>query len=70
MRVKNEAQTLAQSIDSCIEALDELIITYHECTDGSVQIIESKKLQHPNKIIVIPYPYHIIGVGATDEEYE
>ena len=70
MRVKNEAQTLAQSIDSCIEALDELIITCHECTDGSVQIIESKKLQHPNKIIVIPYPYHIIGVGATDEEYE
>ena len=70
MRVKNDAATLAQSIDSCIDALDELIITYHECTDGSVQIIESKKLQYPNKIIVIPYPYHVIGVGATNEEYE
>ncbi len=70
MRVKNDAETLAQSIDSCIDALDELIITYHECTDGSVQIIENKKLQYPNKILVIPYPYHVIGVGATQEEYE
>ena len=70
MRVKNDALTLAQSIDSCIDALDELIITYHECTDGSVQIIENKKLQYPDKILVIPYPYHVIGVGATDEEYE
>ena len=70
MRVKNDAATLAQSIDSCIDALDELIITYHECTDGSAQIIESKNLQYPDKILVIPYPYHVIGVGATDEEYE
>lgn len=70
MRVKNDAFTLAQSIDSCIDALDELIITYHECTDESVQIIENKKLQYPDKIMVIPYPYHVIGVGATDEEYE
>ena len=70
MRVKNDAQTLAQSIDSCIDALDELIITYHECTDGSAQIIENKKRQYPNKILVIPYPYHVIGVEATEEEYE
>lgn len=70
MRVKNDALTLAQSIDLCIEALDELIITYHECTDGSVQIIENKKLQYPDKILVIPYPHHVIGVGATKEEYE
>ena len=70
MRVRNEALTLAQSIDSCIDALDELIITYHECTDESVQIIENKKLQYPDKIMVIPYPYHVIGVGASDEEYE
>lgn len=71
MRVKNDAATLAQSIDSCIDALDELIITYHECTDGSVQIIEDKKLQYPEKILVIPYPYHIKGgYETTVEEYE
>ena len=70
LRVKNEEATLAQSIDSCIDALDELIITYHECSDESVQIIESKKRQYPDKITLIPYPYHVIGVGATNEEYE
>ena len=70
MRVKNEEDTIAQSIDSCIDALDELIITYHDCTDNSVQIIESKRLEYPNKILVVPYPYHVIGVGATEEEYE
>lgn len=71
MRVKNDAQTLSQSIDSCVDALDELIITYHECTDESVQIIERKKLQYPEKILVIPYPYHIKGgYGTTVEEYE
>ena len=71
MRVKDEAETLAQSIDSCIDVLDELIITYHDCTDGSVQIIENKKLQYPDKILVVPYSYHVLGgYGATDEEYE
>ena len=70
MRVKNEEDTIARSIDSCIAALDELIITYHDCTDNSVQIIENKRLQYPNKILVVPYPYHVIGVGATDDEYE
>jgi glycosyltransferase involved in cell wall biosynthesis len=71
MRVKNEAQTLAQSIDSCVKALDELIITYNDSTDGSVQIIENKKLQYPDKIIVVPYPYHVfIGTCSTYEEFE
>lgn len=70
MRVKNEEDTIAQSIESCIDALDELIITYHDCTDNSVQIIEGKRLEYPNKIHVVPYPYHVIGVGATDDEYE
>ena len=70
MRVKNDAQTLACSIDSCIDALDELIITYNDCTDDSPRIIEEKRQQYPDKIIVIPYPYHIYGVDASEEEYE
>ena len=70
MRVKDDAETLAQSIDSCIDALDELIITYNDCTDGSVQIIENKKLQYSEKILVIPYSYHVFGVDSSVEEYE
>ena len=70
MRVKSDAQTLACSIDSCIDALDELIITYNDCTDDSPRIIEEKRQQYPDKIIVIPYPHHIYGVDATKEEFE
>lgn len=70
MRVMNDSLTLAQSIDSCISVLDELIITYNDCTDESPQIIARKKQEHPDKIQVIPYPYHVYGVNLTDEEYE
>ena len=70
MRVMNDAQTLAASIDSCVEALDELIITYNDCMDDSPQIIEQKRQQYPDKIIVIPYPYHVMGINLSDEEYE
>ena len=70
MRVMNDAQTLASSIDSCVEALDELIITYNDCTDESPQIIEQKRQQYPDKIIVLPYPYHVLGINLSDEEYE
>ena len=69
MRVMNDEATLAASIDSCVNALDELIITYNDCTDNSPAIIEKKRQQYPDKIQVIPYPYHVYGVNLTEEEY-
>ena len=70
MRVMNDEATLAASIDSCVNALDELIITYNDCTDNSPAIIEQKKQQYPDKIQVIPYPYHVYGINLTEKEYE
>lgn len=66
LRVRNDELTLAQSIDSCIDALDELVITYNDCTDRSVKIIENAHLKYPDKIIVVPYPHHVI-VKVTEE---
>lgn len=43
LRVKNDAEFLAESIDSCIGALDELIIVYNGCTDESPNIIKKKR---------------------------
>ena len=40
MRIKNEAMSLAESIDSCIEALDELIITYNKSSDNTELILK------------------------------
>lgn len=50
LRVKNDAEFLALCIDSCIEALDELVIVYQPCDDDSPRIIESKRRQYPDKI--------------------
>ena len=69
MRVMNDAETLAKSIDSCVNSLDELVITFNDCTDESPRIIEQKKQQYPDKIKVVPYPYHVMGVDLTDDEY-
>ena len=44
MRVKNEEKFLSLSIDSCIDALDELIICYQKSDDNSAEIIEKKKI--------------------------
>lgn len=38
MRVKNYAAFIEASIDSCINALDELIIVYNDCSDNSPEL--------------------------------
>lgn len=43
MRIKNEAMSLAESIDSCIDALDELIITYNKSSDNTELILKEYK---------------------------
>ena len=50
MRVKNEERFVAASIDSCIDALDELVICYEECSDNTPAILEAKRQQYPEKI--------------------
>lgn len=40
MRVKNEAEFIALSVESCIDALDELIIVFQDCQDNTPQIID------------------------------
>ena len=70
MRVKNEARFVANSIDSCIEALDELVIVYNDCTDESPEIIERKRQQYPDKIKVYAYNHNVLAFNLTDEDFE
>ena len=70
MRVKNEAEFIAASVESCISALDELVIVYNDCTDNSAEVIEGMRLKYPDKIRVFEYPYKVLGAGLTKEEYE
>ena len=70
LRVKNEEMSIAQSIDSCIDALDELIIVYNDCTDDSVEFINHKKEEYPDKIKVYEYKPKIYSVNLNKDEYD
>lgn len=70
MRVRNEEEYLEASIDSVIDALDELIICYHECSDQTPVILERKQKEYPEKIRVFHYTPHIYGHDLTLEEFD
>lgn len=70
MRVKNEARWVAQCIDSCIEALDELIICYQDCSDETPEIIEQKRRQYPDKIRVFYYAPFVYAHDLSKDNFE
>lgn len=70
MRVKNDGMFIERCIESCIDALDELIVVHNDCTDNSVEEIEKMREKYPDKIKRYEYPYRVMGVGLTKEEYE
>lgn len=70
MRVKNDAEFIIPSVESCIDALDELIIVYNGCTDNSPEIIHRIALKYPSKIKVYHYEPTVICGSLTKEEYE
>lgn len=70
MRVKNDAEFIEASIDSCINSLDELIIVYNDCQDNSPDLIEKKKKEYPNKIKVYAYTPSIYAFNLTKEMFD
>lgn len=70
MRVKNDASLIAAAVASCVDALDELIIVYNDCTDGSESVILDLQARHPDKIRAFAYPYKVLSTGLTREEAE
>lgn len=70
MRVKNDGMFIEACIESCIDALDELIVVHNDCTDNSVEEIERMRAKYPHKIKSYEYPHKIYGVGLTKKEYD
>lgn len=70
MRIKNEASFIEGCVDSCIDALDELIIVYNDCTDDTPEIVEKKRRQYPDKIKTYAYNYGVLSHNLTKEEFE
>ena len=69
LRVKNDAEFLALCIESCIDALDELIIVYQDCEDNSPEIIAQKQQKYPNKIRSFFYQPKVLSHNLSDEEF-
>ena len=69
LRVKNDAEFLALCIDSCIDALDELVIVYQACDDDSPGIIEQKRRQYPDKIRSFFYRPVVLSHHLTEEQF-
>lgn len=69
MRVKNGARWLALSIDTCIDALDELIICYQESTDETAAIVEQKRQQYPDKIKAYFYAPPVYADFLSEEDF-
>ena len=70
LRVKNDASFISRCVDSCISALDELVIVYNDCEDGSEIEIECVRQSYPEKVRVYEYPFHVLGAGLTREQYD
>lgn len=70
MRIKNEESFVENCINSCIDALDELIIVYNDCTDNTPQIVENMRKLYPEKIKVYAYDNHVLSHNLTKEEFE
>lgn len=70
MRVKNDAEFVEACIDSCIDALDELVIVYNDCSDATPELVEKKRQEYPDKIKVYEYKHKVYSVNLSIEEYE
>lgn len=70
IRAKNEARFLGFCIDSCIDALDELIVVYNDCSDKTEEILKNKVKQYPNKLKIFPFNHNILSHNLSKEEFE
>lgn len=50
LRCKNDGMFIERCIESCIDALDELIIVYNDCSDNSEAEIKKMAVKYPDKI--------------------
>ncbi len=70
LRIRNDEKFVGACIDSCIDALDELVIVYNDCTDSTPEIVEQKRRQYPDKIRVFPYDHEVSAFNLTEEQFE
>ena len=69
LRCRNNDDFLEECIDSVISELDELVVVYNECTDRSVEILEQKQQQYPEKVKLYEYLPHVLPLELDKESF-
>lgn len=69
LRCRNNDDYLEECIDSVIDALDELVAVYNECTDQTVAILERKRQQYPDKVKLYEYLPHVLPMELDKETF-
>lgn len=70
LRVKNDGIFVRACIESCIDALDELIVVHNDCTDNSVEEIEKMVAKYPDKIHHYTYPYEVWAFHLSKKKFD
>lgn len=70
MRIKNDAKFILPSVLSCIDALDELVIVWNDCSDNSEEEIHKVKDLFPDKVKIFEYYPKVYSINLSKEEYE
>ena len=70
MRIKNDGEFIEACVESCLPALDELIIVYNDCSDDSETVIMKCAAKYPDKIRVYEYTTPLLANNLTKTEYE
>lgn len=70
MRIKNEGMFVEGCIESCIDALDELIVVYNDCTDNTAEEVGKMAAKYPDKIRQYEYPYEVEAFNLSREQFE
>lgn len=68
MRVRNDSEFIEACIESCIDALDELIIVYNDCSDSSPMIIQKMVNKYPEKIRAYEYLPEIFAWNLDEKQ--
>ncbi len=68
MRLRNEWEFLAQSIESWLPELDELVIVYNNCQDNTEEVVRCFVNKYPEKIKA--YHYIPIVYPQGSEKYK
>lgn len=70
MRAKNEGRFIGQCIDCVIDALDELIVVYNDCTDDTEAVLQDRVRRYGDKLKIFPYNNGVLYSNLTPDEYE